>query len=146
MGFTFEFVEYRTLNARQQEAFNFQKISAVLADHGFVTMRLSSDWQGADFIAQHRDGAFLKVQLKSRLTFSTKYEKRDLYVCFPDADDWFICPHDELLRHVLEATKVGRSTSWRKGGYTYPRLSKAMRKRLEPYRLRARKALGVPRH
>ena len=77
MGFTFELVEYRTLNARQQEAFNFQKVSAVLADYGFVTMRLSSDWQGAD--------------------------------------------------------------------YTYPRLSSAMRKRLEPYRLRAQKALGMPR-
>jgi hypothetical protein len=35
----------------------------VLADYGFLTMRLSDDWQGADFIAQHIDGAFLKVQL-----------------------------------------------------------------------------------
>lgn len=42
------------LNARQKENFNFQKVSAVLADYGYVTMRLSDDWQGADFIALHK--------------------------------------------------------------------------------------------
>jgi hypothetical protein len=47
----FKRVGYRDLNSRQQEAFNFQKVSAVLADYGFTTIRLSSDWRGADFIA-----------------------------------------------------------------------------------------------
>jgi hypothetical protein len=32
-------------------------VSAVLADYGFMTMRLRDDWQGADFIAQHVEGA-----------------------------------------------------------------------------------------
>lgn len=63
MPHSFERVTYDSLNARQQEAYNFQKVSAVLADYGFVTIRLTSDWQGADFIAQHKDGEFLKVQL-----------------------------------------------------------------------------------
>ena len=57
-------IAYHDLNARQQENYNFVKLSAVLADYGFVTMRLSADWQGADLIAQHVDGAtFLKIQL-----------------------------------------------------------------------------------
>lgn len=47
---------YNELNSRQQENYNFQKVSAVLADYGFVTMRLNDDWQGADFIAIHIDG------------------------------------------------------------------------------------------
>jgi hypothetical protein len=47
-------IKYEELNARQQEAFNLQKVSAVLADYGFVTIPLSSDWGGADFIAQHK--------------------------------------------------------------------------------------------
>lgn len=51
-----ERIDYAKLNARQKENFNFQKISAVLADYGFVAMRLSDDWQGADFIALHIDG------------------------------------------------------------------------------------------
>lgn len=47
-------ISYRELNARQKENFNFQKVSAVLADYGFVTFRLSDDWQGADFIVLYR--------------------------------------------------------------------------------------------
>ena len=67
-------VRYADLNARQKENYNFQKVSAVLADFGFSTLRLTDDWQGADFIAQHVDGeTFLKVQLKGRLTFGKKY-------------------------------------------------------------------------
>lgn len=145
MSFVFQHVKYEELNARQQEAFNFQKVSAVLADYGFVTLRLSSDWQGADFIAQHRDGAFLKVQLKGRLSFFKKYERRDLYICFPNEGDWFIYPHDELLARALSETKMGESESWRqKGGYTYPWLSKTMRELLEPYRLQVAEARGIP--
>ena len=55
-------IQYKQLNARQKENYNYQKLAAILADYGFVTMRLSSDWQGADLIAQHIDGeTFLKV-------------------------------------------------------------------------------------
>ena len=58
-------IHYSSLNARQKENFNFQKLSSVLADFGFVTMRLTDDWGGADFIAQHIDGeTFLRVQLQ----------------------------------------------------------------------------------
>lgn len=63
-------IEYFRLNARQKENYNFLKVSAVLADYGYMTMRVSADWQGADFIAQHIDGTTsLKVQLKSRLAW-----------------------------------------------------------------------------
>lgn len=137
MSFVFKRVKYDDLNAKQKESFNFQKVSSVLADYGFVTLRLSSDWQGADFIAQHRDGDFLKVQLKARLSFFKKYEGRDLYVCFRDGSDWYIYPHDGLLATVAGATRLKESKSWMKsdGGYTYSRLSKQLRKLLEPYRL-----------
>ncbi|MBK7537428.1 MAG: hypothetical protein IPI49_19075 [Myxococcales bacterium] len=127
------------------EAFNFQKVSAVLADYGFVTLRLSSDWQGADFIAQHRDGEFLKVQLKGRLSFAKKYEGRDLYVCFPYEVDWFIYPHDELLARFFSETTMGESKSWQQnGGYSYQKLSKKVRELLEPYRLQVGEARGIP--
>jgi hypothetical protein len=58
-------IKYEQLNARQRENYNYQNLSAVLADYGFVTMRLSDDWEGADLIAQHINGdTFLKIQLK----------------------------------------------------------------------------------
>lgn len=57
-------IDIGKLNSRQLEAHRFQKVSAVLADFGYQTIRLSDDWNGADFIAQHIDGSFLMVQPK----------------------------------------------------------------------------------
>jgi hypothetical protein len=140
-----EHVPYRNLNAKQQEAFNFQKVSAVLADYGFSTIRLTSDWRGADFIAQHFDGkTFLKVQLKGRLCFYKKYNDLDLRVCFPPSDQGFVYPHDELLEIILSETNIGNTSSWRKkGGYSFPTLSKKIGTLLEPYRLVTIKARGL---
>jgi hypothetical protein len=134
--YRFERTPYQKLNSRQRENYNFQKVSAVLADYGFSTIRVSSDWQGADFIAQHLDGTtFLKVQLKGRLTFDKKYVGRDLHVCFPHSSDWYLFPHDELMQIVLDDSTIGQSASWKKGGYSFPTLSKKMRLRLAPYKL-----------
>ena len=130
-------VEYSALNSRQKENFNFQKVSAVLADYGFVTLRLSDDWQGADSIAQHVDGAtFVRVQLKSRLAFSKKYKGKDLWCAFNDREAWYLYPHDELLAQVLKATRIGSTVSWsERGGYSFPHLSKQLRGLLSRYRI-----------
>lgn len=139
-------IEYRTLNARQQENYNYFKVSAVLAEFGFSTMRLSDDWQGADFIAQHIDGeTFLKVQLKGRLTFSKKYEGKDLYIAFYRDPDWYLFPHDEVLAKVLAQNKMVGTSSWEdKGGYSFPTLGKDLRKLLEPYKIGHPKSDGEP--
>ena len=80
----FEQITYSKLNARQKENYSYQKVSGVLADYEFVTMRLSDDWHGADFIAQHINGeTLLRIQLKSRMSIAKKYLKKDLYICFP---------------------------------------------------------------
>jgi hypothetical protein len=102
-------------------------------------LRLSDDWQGADFIAQHIDGeTFLKVQLKSRLTFSRDYEGKNLYVAFPDSNVWYLYPHDDLLAVILRTTGVGSSELWADGEYCFPRLSKNLTALLAPYRLGSR--------
>ncbi len=102
-------INYSSLNARQKENFNFQKVSAVLADYGFVTIRLSDDWQGADFIAQHVDGeTFIKVQLKGRLTFEKKYQGKDLYVAFHSNGSWYLFPHDEVWNVSCQKLILGK--------------------------------------
>ena len=45
-------VDYKTLNARQKENYNFHKVASALAECGYNSMRLNDDWQGADFIAK----------------------------------------------------------------------------------------------
>lgn len=139
MSISLELIEYADLNARQKENYNFQKISAVLADFGYVTMRLTDDWQGADFIAQHIDGqTFLKVQLKGRLTFNKKYLDKQIHIAFPHKSDWYLFDHDELLAKILEETQIARTDSWQsKGGYSFPSLGKKVRPLLEPYLIRS---------
>jgi len=129
-----ERVAYDHLNARQQESYNFQKISAVLADYGYVTIRLSDDWKGADFLAQHISGRTLRVQLKSRLMFDKRYSRKDLWVTFCRKDEWYLFPHDEVLRIVLKRTTIGRTASWRlRGKYSFPTVSKTLKEILSPY-------------
>jgi hypothetical protein len=129
-------VAYADLNARQKENFNFQKVSAVLAEYGFVTFRLSDDWQGADFIALHITGSVLRVQLKSRLAFYKKYERKNLHVAFGHGDAWYLYPHDDLLARVLAQTTIGSTQSWQeRGGYSFAALSPSVRELLEPYRI-----------
>jgi len=130
-------INYRTLKARQQENYNYYKVSAVLAEFGFATMRLSDDWQGADFIAQHIDGeTFLKVQLKGRLTFDKKYMGKDLYIAFYDEPDWYLFPHDEVLAAVIAGNRMIGTSSWdEKGSYSFPVLGKSLRHLLEPHKI-----------
>jgi len=129
-------IPYGRLNARQKENFNFQKLSAVLADYGYVTYRLSDDWEGADLIAQHVSGDVVRVQLKSRLGFYKKYRGKDLYVAFADGDTWYLYGHDELLARVLKRTRIGATRSWKeRGGYHFPSISAQLRGLLEPYRI-----------
>ena len=108
-----EKISYSELNAKQQENYNYQKVSAVLADYGFNTLRLSDDWQGADFIAIHINGEdFLKVQLKSRLTFDKKYIGRSIWICFPYQGSWFLYEHDELLQIFGGKMNFTNTGSW----------------------------------
>ena len=103
----FEHIPYATLNARQKEIFNFQKLSATLADYGFNCIKLADDWGGADFIAYHViTTRTLKIQLKSRITIGTKYVGKDIWVAFPHKRFWYLIEHDRLVE------KIGESTDW----------------------------------
>jgi hypothetical protein len=126
------------LNARQKENYNFQKISGLLADYGFTTIRLSDDWNGADFLAQHADGkTLLRIQLKSRLGIYKKYQGKNLWVCCPDRGDWYLYPHDEVLRYLLKTTNIEKTVAWRKGhGWNWKRPPKRIARDLRRFMLR----------
>jgi hypothetical protein len=130
---------YHDLNSRQKETYNFQKISSILADYGFATIKLNDDWQSADFIAQHIDGeTFLKIQLKGRLTFSKKYFGKKIYICFPYLGHWYLFNHDDLLILFLEKFKnnFAKSQSWlNEGGYSWGVLSKEILEILSDFEL-----------
>ena len=132
-------VDYKNLNSKQQESYNFHKVSAILADYGYFPIRLSDDWQSADFLCQKcTDHSFIKVQLKGRLTFSKKYLGKDLFICFQDKNDgqWYLYSHDDLLNNILEDSNIGNTSSWiDQGQWSNNKLTKKEKSKLERYKL-----------
>ena len=123
-------VKYKELTAKQKEIFNFQKVAAQLADYGFNCIKLADDWKGADFLAYHKDGETLKVQLKGHgISIDEKYQGKDLWMCFAVKESWFLIPHDRLIEIVGSRTNWLNTKSWREGG-TYV-VTKPSRKMME---------------
>ena len=107
-------IKYVDLNARQKETYNYQKISALLADYWYTTIKLSDDWQGADFIAMPFSWQeILRIQLKGRMTFDKKYIWKSLYICFENKENnvWYVYNHDELLNKILP--QIENTKSWK---------------------------------
>lgn len=71
------------------------------------------------------------IQLKGRWTIDKKYLGRNIWIAFPDRGEWYVAPHDELVRMGERHTG---SESWRRGSYSKGVLSKADREELAPYR------------
>ncbi|MBR0669930.1 hypothetical protein [Neoroseomonas soli] len=111
-------IAYDALNSRQKENYNFQKVAARLADYGFNSIRLTDDWQGADFIAIHIDGeTFLKVQLKGRLVIDRKYLGKGVHIAFLHGDDLYLYDHDGLVTHLERSGLIGAdSVTWHQHG------------------------------
>ena len=112
-----EKIRYQDLDAKMKETYNFQKASGILAEYGFVTNLLKYDWKNADFLAQHKNGEWLKIQLKGRLTCSPKYMNNNLFIMFQDKNSknepWYLFPHDDFMNYVK--TIKPRSSAAKKG-------------------------------
>jgi len=112
-------INYNQLNSKQKENYNFHKVASALADYGFNSMRLNDDWQGADFIAVHKDGdIMLKVQLKGRFCIDEKYLGKDIWIAFIENELVKIYKHDDAVVNLND--KVKYSKSWiNEGSYSW---------------------------
>ena len=132
----FKRIRYKVLNARQKENFNFQKVASTLADYGFNCIRLSDDWQGADFIACHINGkTFVKIQLKGRLTFQKKFNGKNIYIAFNQDKKWYLYPHDDLQKRFIDEFGLMKNAkAWNVNGtFTFPRIPKKLEKYMDQY-------------
>ena len=115
-------IKYSELNSRQKENYNFHKVASALADYGYNSMRLSDDWQGADFIAVKND-EMIKVQLKGRFTVDKKYLGKEIYIAFIEDGNIKFYSHDEAVNILPQNIK--NSISWsERGGYSWGKTPK----------------------
>lgn len=127
----------KDLNAKQKEIHNFQKASAIFADYGYTTIKLSDDWKGADFIAINLKGLYLRVQLKTALIFNKKYEGNHLFICFferkgNEIKNLYLYPHDKLLK--IFKSRFEKTVAWKRDGvWFWGSVPKHAREVLKPY-------------
>ena len=127
-------IEYKDLNPKGQEVYNFHKTAAILADYGYNSIWLANDWNGADFIAVHHDGASdIKVQLKGGVAFARKYCNKNLHIAFLENGELYLYPHDEVLAKV--EPMISDKTWLEKGTYFQTKISKRFQSVLEPYKV-----------
>jgi hypothetical protein len=119
--------------------YNFQKLSAVLADYGFHCEHSGDDWHNAGFTACHLDGvSFLKIYLQTRLLFDKNYRGQVAYVACPDYDNnqWYLYPHDKILNQLIAKGIITGTKSWEeKGLYHFPSIPEKHKALLTPYQL-----------
>ena len=132
-------IDPKKLNGKQKEIYNFQKSAALLADYGFNCIKLTDDWQGADFLADHFDGkTTLRVQLKARVTIDKKYVGQNLWMNFPSGGTWYLVPHDKLVELVGETTNWLNTSSWQeRGSYSSANPSPRLLQQLRPFAVEA---------
>lgn len=129
-------VSYEKLNAKQQESYNYQKLSAKMAEYGFTTILLNDDWNGADFIALHANKeSVIKVQLKGRLSFNRNYIGKNLYIAFREDNIWYLYPHDDVLEKFKKhSNNADIDRKWiEQGTYSSNKLSKWMKDMLSEF-------------
>lgn len=124
---------------RVTEIINRNALTNRLLERGYNVYLPIID-QGIDLIA-HREsnhdlGADTKlVQQKSRWTIDRKYLGRSLWVAFPDRDEWYLIPHDEMVDWP-EVARFLQTSSWTEAGsYHMARMSSDLLSRAAPYRL-----------
>lgn len=101
------------------EVINRQRLTAIALERGYNAFNPVFDG-GIDFILYREDGAggpadLRKVQLKGRWYIDKKYLGRDIWIAFPEGDEWYLAPHDELVR-IGDQAGFTETKSWAEGG------------------------------
>lgn len=117
-----------------REVINRNIVVSLALEQGFNAFLPVYDG-GVDFILYHEESNVTRrVQLKGRWMIDRKYVGRDIWMAFPIGSDWYLMPHDEMLKFA-EEDRVTQTASWIEGGaYSRPRPSVAVIAQCAPYR------------
>jgi len=121
------------MRSNEIEAANRAEVTALLIRAGYRVYRPEADLDGEDLIIRRPARELLKVQQKARPSVDrVRYEKRDLWMLFPDAGspvtsrDWYLVEHDILLNYFLKHYGEAATLS-QKGLWSTPSISNDLR-------------------
>lgn len=108
-------------------------LSTRLLDLGYNVFLPVFD-EGIDLIAHREsDGDLKLIQQKGRWSILRKYEGRNIWIAFPNAGNWYLVPHDEMLGWS-EIAHYLTTPSWlEKGAYHSGTPSRAVLARCADY-------------
>ena len=112
------------LSARSIEKMNCLKLTTLALGEGYVAYLPVVD-EGIDLILYREKPLELrKVQLKARWTIAKKYLCRDIWIAFPEDENWYMAPHDEMLEIAKKLRFAIGTSCWDKptGDYHKPRM------------------------
>ena len=117
------------------EVINRNVVVSLALEQGFNAFLPVYDG-GVDFVLyRESDNMVRKVQLKGRWMIDKKYVGRDIWMAFPIGTDWYLMPHDLMLKHAEADGKTLESVSWIDGGaYSKPKPSVATIAECAPYK------------
>ena len=70
------------------------------------------------------------------MEFNKKYNGKDLFIAFPHGDDFYLYPHDKMLKVVLLEQGIEKTASWQdRGHYSWRKTPKWALALLEDYKV-----------
>jgi hypothetical protein len=124
-------VKMNKLTSDAIEVVNRNALVTVALNQGYNAYLPVYD-NGIDLILHNEaTGDTRLVQLKGRWTINQKYLRRNIWIAFPDRGNWYVAPHDEMVRLGERHT---RTASWAKGEYSKMPLSETDCEDLAEYR------------
>ena len=87
-----------------------QEAKEILAKNGFSLVDCKK--RGVDILACKIGCPTIMVQCRTRLSLYKKNVAKEVYMCFPAKEEWYLIPHSNLVETVAERANYLCTKSW----------------------------------
>lgn len=114
-------------NPRSIEMVNRLEFANVAFKEGYLSFLPIVD-EGIDLVLYRECDRDMKlVQLKTRWVIDRKYSNRNIWMAFSAGAQWYLAPHDEMLKLCDKLNLATTTKSWTEGGaYSTSKMSKSL--------------------
>ena len=111
-----------------------QEAKEILAKNGFSLV--DCEERSVDFLACKSGCSPIMIQCRTRLSLYKRNVAKEVYMCFPAKEKWYLIPHCKLVETVAERAGYLCTESWKeKGTYNIEKPSDHLLKGICKWRL-----------